>query len=61
MDRKTRVSFRALIPCRKPKSNKIIIERNIIKRDEERKRMEVRVFQVVRLCEPTFIGCSPIC
>ena len=25
---------------------------------EERKRMEVRVFHVVRLCKPTFTGCS---
>jgi hypothetical protein len=30
-----RESFKALIPCRRPKSNEIIMERNIIKRDEE--------------------------
>jgi hypothetical protein len=36
----------------------IIMERNIFKRDEERKRMETRIFQVVRLCELTFIGYS---
>ena len=35
-----------------------IMERNIIKRDEERKRMETRVFQVVRLCELMFTGYS---
>ena len=32
------------------------MERNIIERDEER--MTARVFQVVRLCEPTSTGCS---
>ena len=36
----------------------IIIEINIIERDEERKRMEVRVFQVVRLYEPMSTWCS---
>ena len=34
------------------------MEINIIERDEERKRIEARVFQVVRLCEPTSTGCS---
>ena len=32
---------------------KTIMKRNIIEIDRERKRMEARVFQVVRLCEPT--------
>ena len=54
----TRVSFRALIPCRKPKSNRNNNEDKYIKRDEERKRREARVFQVVRLYEPTSTWCS---
>ena len=32
---------------------KTIMKRNIIEIDRERKTMEARVFQVVRLCEPT--------
>jgi hypothetical protein len=28
-------------------------------KERVRKRMEVRVFQVVRLCEPMSTGCSP--
>ena len=48
-------SWMALILCRKPKSNdngKYKME------DWKRKRMEARVFHVVRLCEPTSTRCS---
>ena len=31
----------------------------IIKEIEREKKMEARVFHVVRLCEPMSIGCSP--
>ena len=34
----------------------VTMERNIIKRDEENR--EVRVFHVVRLCEPTSTRCT---
>jgi hypothetical protein len=43
----------ALIPCRKLKSNENGKYNGEIEIDEERKRMEARVFQMVRLCEPT--------
>ena len=36
----------------------LMIMENIKERERERERMEARVFQVVRLCEPTSTGCS---
>ena len=57
-DRIARESFNALIPCRKPKSNDNGKYKRVIEREEERKRMEARIFQVVWLCEPTSIRCS---
>ena len=58
-DRIARESFNALIPCREPKSNRNNNgDKYNWERWRERKRMEARVFQVVRLCELTSTGCS---
>ena len=55
----TRLSFRALIPCRKPKFNRNNNgEKYNWEIERERKRIEARVFQVVQLCEPTITWCS---
>ena len=40
--------------CERPKSN----DNGKYKREIKRKRMEARVFHVVRLCDPTSTGCS---